>query len=397
MKALSHFIYFERLLEEAKNELVQKAIDNGDIALGYNCYYIPETLLNLPGCFSSRLRAPNSTSTEIGDYYLTNRNCPYTRAILDYAVSGAYNYLTALFGAEACSAMERMEEHFELIKPVKNKDFFTTIIDAPLKDDEAAIAYYKKELQDKVVDELKKRGIDTSDKAMLKAIDLHNELSRVIREIGDFRKLDNPPITGYEFHVIQLVTQVCPHRLILPLLKETLEELKVREPDKTPTFKARVVIAGSEIDDPEFTKLVELCGALVVADRYCFGSVPGREHIEVKDGETPMDAISRHYVETCLCPRYMTGSKIDQRHDVIENLVKEYKAGGVIVQSMKFCEFWSYEKVLASHVLTNERGIPTCQIEKEYTLASAGQLRTRIQAFVEALQLKEISNERNGK
>ena len=44
-----------------------------------------------------------------------------------------------------------------------------------------------------------------------------NELCDVITEIGSFRKLENPPITGYEFHVIQLVSQVCPHYLILPL------------------------------------------------------------------------------------------------------------------------------------------------------------------------------------
>lgn len=48
----------------------------------------------------------------------------------------------------------------------------------------------------------------------------------------------------------------------------------------------RIVLTGSEIDDPGFTKLLEGCGALVVADRYCYGSLPGREPIEIRDGET---------------------------------------------------------------------------------------------------------------
>ena len=42
------------------------------------------------------------------------------------------------------------------------------------------------------------------------------------------------------------------------------------------------MLVGSEIDDTEFTKLVEMCGARVVADRYCFGSLPGREEIVVE-------------------------------------------------------------------------------------------------------------------
>ena len=58
MKDLKHLIYFEDLLQEAQNELVAKAVKEGKIALGYNCYYIPEILMNLEGCFSTRLRAP---------------------------------------------------------------------------------------------------------------------------------------------------------------------------------------------------------------------------------------------------------------------------------------------------------------------------------------------------
>ena len=55
-------------------------------------------------------------------------------------------------------------------------------------------------------------GIDVSDKAIKAAIKQHNEVCKIINEIGDMRKLDNPPITGYEFHVIQLVSLVCPKK-----------------------------------------------------------------------------------------------------------------------------------------------------------------------------------------
>lgn len=391
MKDLKHLIYFENLLQEAHNELVTQAISEGMHPLGYNCYYIPETLLNLPGCFSSRLRAPRCVSTDIASYYMTTRNCPYVRSILERAIEGGYNYLEALFGAESCAAMERMEEHFVLIHPVKNEKFFSTIIDPPMKGDENNLEYYKAQLQLKVVDKLRDElGVDVSEEAMKKAIEDHNEISRVITEIGDYRKLSNPPITGYEFHVIQLVSQVCPHYLILPYLQETLEELKTREPEPKFPFRARVALVGSEVDDPEFTKLIESCGAMVVADRYCFGSFPSREQIVIQEGETAFDAICRHYLHWNQCARFMDGMKIDQRHSEVKRLVDEFKADGVIYENMKFCEFWSYEKVLANHIFTNELHIPCCTIEKEYALGAVGQLRTRFQAFIESLEIKSI-------
>ena len=391
MKDLKHLIYFENLLQDAHNELVAQAVQEGDYALGYSCYYIPEVLLNLPGCFSSRLRAPRCTSTDVASYYMTNRTCPYARSLLERAIEGGYNYLNALLGAECCATMERMEEHFFLINPVKNEKFFVTQIDPPMKGDETNLDYYKAQLKLKVVDKLHEEyDIDTSENAMRRAIDDHNEISRIITEIGNFRKADNPNITGYEFHVIQLVSQVCPHRLILPYLAETLEELKTREPELKFPFRARVVLVGSEIDDPEFTKLIETCGAMVVADRYCFGSFPSREQIEILPGETAFDAICRHYLHWNQCARFMDGEKIDQRHAEVTKLVHDFKANGVIYENMKFCEFWSYEKVLANHIFTEELHIPCCTIEKEYALGAVGQLRTRFQAFIESLEIKSI-------
>ena len=152
------------------------------------------------------------------------------------------------------------------------------------------------------------------------------------------------------------------------------------------------MLAGSEIDDPEFTKLLESCGAMVVVDRYCFGTFPGREEIKIHGGETAFDAVCRHYLHHNQCVRFMDGAKIDQRHSELRRLAEDYGADGIIYESMKFCEFWSYEKVLASHVLQQEMGIPCCTIEKEYTLGSVGQLRTRFQAFVESLEIKKLGH-----
>ena len=393
MKDLKHLIYFENLLQEANNELVQQAKAEGEHALGYTCYFVPETLLNLPGCFSVRLRAPRTGSLDIATYYMSNYTCEYARALVERGMEGGYQFLDALAGVDACSMMNRAMEHFEILQMNDKPNFFVTHCDIPYKITDYTLDSYVKQMRRRVLDPLtEKYGVDTSDAAIRQAVKEHNEVCSIISEIGELRKEENPVITGYEYHVIVLVSQVCPHDLILPYLEETLAELKTRRPEAEFPFRARVVLAGSEIDDPEFTKLLESCGAMVVADRYCFGTFPGREEIKIHGGETAFDAVCRHYLHHNQCVRFMDGAKIDQRHSELRRLAEDYGADGIIYESMKFCEFWSYEKVLASHVLQQEMGIPCCTIEKEYTLGSVGQLRTRFQAFVESLEIKKLGH-----
>lgn len=396
MKDLKHRVFFEHLLADVKNELVSEALDAGQKALGYSCYFVPEVLMNLDGCFSVRLRAPGIADTSIATYYMSEKTCMYSRSILERAIEGGYNFFSALLSTETCSMMHRAHEHFEMLNLVKdqNEDFFVSHIDAPFVTKDYAVKHYARQLKKHILDRLQSvYGIDVSEKKLLEAIDKHNELCRVVTAIGDYRKQDNPPLTGYEFHLIELVSECCPHDLILPYLRETLEELKTRTPDDAPWYRVRVVLAGGENDDPDFTKLIEDCGAFVVADRYCFGSLPGREEIAVHGGETALDAIARHYIETNECPRFMNPEKVHGRKQYLRQLADAYRADGLIVQQMKFCEYWEYERMYCQHVMEPEYDLPCMGIEKEYVNTSTGQLRTRFQAFVEALEMKKLAKE----
>ena len=399
MKDLKHLIYFENLLQEANNELVQKAKADGKYAIGYTCYFMPEVLLDLPGCFSVRLRAPRCTSPDIATYYMSARVCHYARSLLERALEGGFNFLDAQMATETCTGTCRFQEHLQQkhldsvkdMRIINNDNFFCEFSDVPFKNNENGYAHFREQLRAHVLQPLhEKLGIDVSDEAIMKTIERHNEVCRLINEIGDYRKLDNPTITGYEFHVIQLVSQVCPKDLILPYLRETAEELKTREPDDRWPFRCKVVLCGSENDDPDFTKLIESCGAEVVADRYCYGAVESRIPIVVKEGQEPLDAIARHYLDTSNCPRFMPQDTMRARKQRIADLARDYHADGVIVASNKFCEYWSYERVLDTVVLPRDFGLPVCSIEKEYINSASGQLRTRFQAFVESIEIKKI-------
>ena len=392
MRDLKHLIYFENLLQEANNDLVKQGRDDGRLALGYTCYFMPEVLLDLPGCFSVRLRAPRCTSPDMATYYMSARTCHYGRSLLERALEGGFNFLDAQLATETCTVTCRFQEHLQRMPGIINNERFKCeFTDVPFKKTVNSIDHYEGQLQAHVLDFLRDNyGVDTSDEALRKAIEEHNELCRIVQAIGEYRKLDQPTITGYEFHVINLVTTSCPKYLIIDKLRDTLEELKTREPDGRPQYRCKVLLAGSENDDPDFTKLIESCGALVVADRYCYGAMESRQPIEIREGETPLRAIARHYLLTSQCTRFMEQNEMRRRKQYIADLAREYKADGIIVASNKFCEYWSYERVIDTIVLQRDFGFPVCSIEKEYINSASGQLRTRFQAFIESVEIKKI-------
>ncbi len=391
MKDLKHLYTLERLLEDADNELVRQAQAEGRKCVGSVCYQIPEVLMDLPGLFTVRLRAPRTGSMEMGTYYLTSFLCEYSRALLERAIEGGYQFLDCLLAPDGCTMINRCVENMELLKTNYKEDFFYRYLEVPMKADENGLNLYISECRKKILQPLAEHfGTDISDEALRKTVAQHNMLCRLVTQIGDFRTEDNPRITGYEFHILCMATYVCPKDKLIPILEETLEELKTREPDTGKKFRARVAVVGSEIDDVDMVKLIEDSGALVVADRFCFGSLPGREEIPLNDEEDVLTQICRHYMMHCMCPRHMDMPKMNRRREYVDEIAKKYKADGIIYEQMKFCDPWAYERVTGAFILRQEYGYPILTIDRPYAVGNSGQIRTRVQAFVESIEIKKI-------
>lgn len=391
MKDLKQIYELETLLQDAHNELVRQARERGEIAIGSVCSLIPEPLLNLPGCFSVRLRAPRTGSIEMGTYYMTSIMCEACRAILERAIEGGYQFLDCMLAPDACAQMNRCVENMEKLQLCSQEHFFVTYADVPMKSDESALRHYVRQMRQYVLNPLaEKFHIDTSEEALREAVSLHNRICGLLMELAAFRAEDNPRITGYEFAVLCLATYCCPKAPLIPILEETIAELKERQPDPHPSYRARVVLTGSEIDDPELVRMIEEAGALVVADRFCLGAFPGREEIRLREDEDVLTGICRHYMEGGQCPRFMNTEKIRERHEYIHGLARRFHADGIIYQQIKFCDYWGYERAYGARVMREQYGYPVLSIDRPYAVGNAGQLRTRVQAFVESMEIKKL-------
>ena len=137
-------------------------------------------------------------------------------------------------------------------------------------------------------------------------------------------------------------------------------------------------------------KLVEGTGAFVCADRYCYGSFPGRDPIELNEEEDALTQICRQYMYRGQCPRYMNQQKMQGRRTYVDRPAKEYGAVGIIYEQVKFCDPWAYDRMVGSHVMHNDFGYPVLSIDRPYSTSGTGQLRTRIQAFIESIEIKKI-------
>lgn len=379
MEALKELEFFSALLDESENSLIKEARESGRIPIGYNCSMVPTPLLSVGKLFPVWMRAPEVTDTETGNFYLSPFNCSYSRCILQSTIEGHCDYLGGIVFAESCIHMDRCYDNMNVARMNDFlKDKLRFMLPMPRKDFAPHMDILKDNLH-RLTQELGERfDVDMSDENIRKAIVEHNELVSLLKKISDLRLADNPVITGTEWHTVMVACQIAPIDMLMQPLKKLWTALKKRAADVEAL--PRIMVVGTDIDDPKFTELIEKQGCRVVADRYCWGALPGLETIPV-DGDVYHN-LAEFYVSSSQCPRMMSQS--DERMNYMEKIAKEYRTDGIIFEVMKFCDLWGWE-ALKAEPKAKEIGVPYMKLEREYHLSGEGQLRTRVQAFVERI------------
>lgn len=366
---------FEELLENPHNRLVEQAAQDGRIPIAYSCSYVPEALLMADRLFPVRLHTPGIAGTEMADNYLSSLVCSYTRSLLEFAMDERFDQIKGWVFVPACIHMQRLYDNLEYLQhPV-----FNHVLDVPRKVNEDTMEWMADELKilaDKLAAHF---GVDMSDESLRKAMHLWNDFSIAVKSIGDLRKKPNPPLTGTEFHQMVMAALASPKDLILPMILDFKKELDGREGIKK--YRARLMVVGGHLHDPEFIRIIESQGSLVVADRFCTGTIPGLMPMEI-NGSDPYKTLAEFTFARTLCPRMM--EEFDRRLEAIIDMVKEYKVDGVVLEIIKFCDLWGVDAMPLVSAL-RERGIPVLKLEREYRLGGEGQLRTRVQAFIESM------------
>ena len=342
--------------------------------LGYRCVYVPEEIIYAADVLPHPMFGTPESVT-LADAYFQYNLCESIRNIFDLALKGKFSFLDGLVLCNTCDAVRKLYDHWGAYI----KTPFCYMINNPqLMNTELGYKYYCEELKrfKKAIEDF--AGTSISDKALQKSIDLHNETRALVREVFSFRKENPPRISGVEALDIVMATMLMPKDKSNELLRQLIAEIKTR-PDAPNAQGPRVLVTGSIIDNPAFIQLIEDVGGVVVADDLC--TTTKYFWHEVKDGKDPLDALCHHNTERCVCPCMHPP---EARLEYLGELVEEYAVDGIIYLTLKYCDPFLYEGVLFRGKLEAD-GVPTTMLEVDHNLSGLGQLRTRIQAFVEML------------
>jgi benzoyl-CoA reductase/2-hydroxyglutaryl-CoA dehydratase subunit BcrC/BadD/HgdB len=363
-----------------ENPYVREWKEKGGRVFGYTCSYVPEEILYAEGQPSRilpvRLGAQGCATTDDADIYMHKFLCSYCRCLVQLALEGEYNFLDGVVLTSGC---EHMRRTFEIWRDQVRPAFVSMLSVPHCRESENHLRWFREEVET-LADEIGKRyGTLPSKESLRSAIRTYNHYRRLMLELYDLRSADRPKLTGAEAMKIAQASYRMPKEIFNERLAAAIEELKQRP--GVADARARILVAGSYMDDPWLFEIIESTGALVVTDTLC----TGRKHIEgmVEETADPMEAIVRRYfLRDPSCPRMVDG--YPGRIAFTRRLAQQARVDGVIFERITFCDSHTVENVMESRDL-EDLGVPTLSLEREYLGGDRGRLKTRVQAFLEKI------------
>ncbi len=351
----------------------------GQKVMGWVCTYVPEELFHAAGALPVRVSGyAAETDLQEGTAYFYVNNCSFARSCLQLGLRGEYEYLDGFVAGSTCDAARRLFDLWRHYVPVP----FSHVMSVPRKYTERAHELYLAQ-----VTELKKGleahlGVEITDEALTKSIGLYNQSRSLLRDLNDLRRLDEPPIDGARTMEVSNAAGRMPREAFNACLRELLREMEGSPARRG--GKARIMIAGSALNNAGFIDSVEGMGGLVVTDELCTGTRYWADPVVVGEHEPPLNAIARRYLNNFPCARMYPS---EERFRRMMDLVREFRVDGVISQTIRYCSPYSNDLPLLADVLARN-GVPLLSLDVEYGTSGSGQILTRVQAFLEMLEAR---------
>ncbi len=355
-----------------------KARHPGGKVLGYFCTYVPEELLYAADVLPVRILGSHEPQS-VTEPHIFGMFCPFCRDCLAQGLQGRYDYLDGIMESQSCLHLRQAFTSWKTHVPTS----FAYYLPMPhgIQSDRT-YPYLAAELQTfkTALEQWVGRTITTED--IDRGIEIMNTSRRLTKQIYETRKADAPPLSGQESLYMVTSSQMVDKREHNRMLEETLTRLPQRTPNGNGGY--RLMTLGSENDDIEFVQMVEKLDATVVIDEHCTGTRYFWNEVEPQ--EDRLLAIASRYIDRPPCPS--KDWPIHTRIPHIVNLVKEWRAAGVLLMQQKFCDPHEFDMPIIAQEL-KKIGIPTYFLELDATLP-VGQFKIRVEAFLEMLGAEDL-------
>ncbi len=345
-------------------------------AVGYFCSYIPEEVIHAAGLVPYRMRATGSRGTHQGDIYFSSLNCSFVRNCFDKALRKDFSFLSGVVFLNGCDHTRRVYDNW---RHAELPPAFLYMFAAPHVINDLALEHFTHEIKNFAGALEKNFGCTINENTLAASIELYNQKRKLLMEIYELRKNKRVPIKAGEFLTLLMAVTALPVETSIELCGEVLSACKdrcVNTPDDI-----RLFVSSGCMEEPEHLESIEKSGAVIVADSLCLG----RRHFDtpVKTGTDPWQALAERYLSHLSCPRMM--NDFQRRLSFLSDSMEEYHVDAVIIEKLKFCDLWGGEIFLVKQE-SMKKNFPLLTLERELFGEDAGQVKTRIQAFIEQVR-----------
>jgi len=391
-KAMDYFDEISNFFGRREKE-VREQKEAGKKIIGYSCMFAPIELILAAGAIPVRIGSGWYDAAKLGDRIMPVEVCPVIRSTIGAKMVNLSPYLElsdAIINPLTCDGRTKLSEILS--------DYKTIWCMSPprVKDDPQSMTLWKKEIQ--VIKEKieKLTGNKITRKNLKASIELMQRATKAFRRLQDLRK-GPPVITGRDAMLVNQTSLWDNIERWTQKVNELCDELEKRVEQKeyacypdTP----RVMVTGTPMLWPDSWKVPNIIeesnpkGVLVV-DEQCSGDRILYDPVGVDEWTMSdmIDAISERYLMASTCPCFTSEHGNEDRVNWIMDRIKEYKVDGVIYYVVRGCILYAMEYARIKRVL-DRMNIPVYYLDTEYTREDVGQMKTRVEAFLEMLEAR---------
>ncbi len=378
--------YFDFVVNEIHGLRIQELQEHragGGKVVGAFCVFVPEEIVRAAGGIFIGLCSGIEIGVAQAETVLPRNICPLIKSFMGFKLSKVCPYFEScdmVVGETTCDGKKKA---FEIL----NDYVSVHMMEVPQMKRVKDRSLWRSEVQDFVSRMEEFAGERITVKSLRRSIKEVNAKRRALLRLAELRKNDPAPISGKDCLLIEQIAMYDDVERFTLKVNNLCEELEARVKEGKGVHDAgapRIIVSGTPMAIPNWKvpHIIESSGAVIVVEELCTG-LRYFENTVPEDGETVEQTVyyiaERYLAIDCAC-----FTPNESRMEKLVRLAKEYKADGIIHCSLAFCDPYMIEANRIDKRL-KEHEIPFLKIETDYGQEDTGQLKTRIEAFLEMI------------
>ncbi|WP_277641855.1 double-cubane-cluster-containing anaerobic reductase [Wolinella succinogenes] len=388
-KAMGYFDDLWGNLQTGRIAELDKLKSEGKPLVGTFCIFVPEESVTAAGGACYGLCSGSPASIPEAEKELPRNICPLIKSAHGFKLLRVCGYTQSsdfIYGETTCEAKKKTWEILAKHHPVH-------VMHIPQKKDEKSMRLWREEVEEfqEHIEEVVGRKLSFEEHK--KGVEIINAKRKALRRLDALRGMhgDIMPISGLDSLLVMQLSFIDEPVRFTEALNTLCDELEERINAQKSVFEkgtTRLMILGTPFAAPNWKlhKIVESSGGAIVNEESCIGHRYFKDDVNL-EGVTTNEELTARMMEryknidcACFTPNEARIEKIVKMH-------KERQTDGVIYYTLSFCHTYNVESHLVAEAMKKE-GIPFLAIESDYSPEDAGQIKTRVEAFIESIRLK---------